>query len=85
MKKENINISEINELAFTKIEKVIDTSLQHLEQVKKIVEFNKQNNFEYIIKTDTMAFNEVINYLLTNGYEIVASYDNKKELKFRHK
>lgn len=36
-------------LSFTEIKKEITTSFQNLEDIKKIVDFNKQNNYIYAI------------------------------------
>ena len=40
---------DINMLGFTEIKKEIETSFQNLEDMKKIVEFNKQENYIYAI------------------------------------
>lgn len=56
---------DIKMLGFTEIKKEITTSFQHLESIKKIVEFNEQNNFIYTITNgddDNLLSSEVICY-----------------------
>ena len=68
---EKIKVSELNQSGFVKVEKVITISLQLSdEKLEKIVEFNKQNNYEYILKYDehNLVDSENIIYLIRNGY-----------------
>lgn len=81
--KKELNVIDIKALAFTKVEKVITTSLQHEDQLRTIIEFNEQNNYEYIIKSDgNITHVECINLMINRGYEI--SKYNTNELIFKH-
>ena len=72
---------DINMLGFTEIKKEIETSFQNLEDMKKIVEFNKQENYIYAItngKDNDLLESEVICYLINKGYVITSKYTDKK-------
>lgn len=78
---------DINMLGFTEIKKEIETSFQNLEDMKKIVEFNKQENYIYAItngKDNTLLDSEVICYLINKDYVITSKYTDKKVV-FKHK
>ena len=78
---------DINMLGFTEIKKEIETSFQHLDSMKKIVEFNKQNNYMYAItngKDNDLLESEVICYLINKDYVITSKYTDKKVV-FKHK
>lgn len=66
-----------------KKKKILEISLQHYDEVVKARDFNKENNYEYIliddnnlIKYDNLAF------LLRFGYEMNIYADN---VELRHK
>ena len=68
MNNEIIDIKEIKDLGFTSVEKVINTSLQLSDRdLDKIIDFNKQNNYEYTIK-----YNE---HNLVDSKNIIKLYD----------
>ena len=72
---------DIKMLGFTEIKKEIETSFQNLEDMKKIVEFNKQENYIYAItngKDNDLLESEVICYLINKGYVITSKYTDKK-------
>ena len=72
---------DINMLGFTEIKKEIETSFQNLEDMKKIVEFNKQENYIYAItngKDNDLLDSEVICYLINKDYVITSKYTDKK-------
>lgn len=49
--------------------KILEICLQHDDDVKKAVEFNKKNNYEYILKDDNNLINyNNLAYLLRIGY-----------------
>ena len=78
---------DINMLGFTEIKKEIETSFQNLEDMKKIVEFNKQENYIYAItngKDNDLLDSEVICYLINKDYVITSKYTDKKVV-FKHK
>lgn len=78
---------DIKMLGFTEIKKEIETSFQNLEDMKKIVEFNKQKNYIYAItngKDNDLLESEVICYLINKGYVITSKYTDKKVV-FKHK
>ena len=78
---------DINMLGFTEIKKEIETSFQNLEDMKKIVEFNKQENYIYAItngKDNDLLESEVICYLINKDYVITSKYTDKKVV-FKHK
>lgn len=78
---------DIKMLGFTEIKKEIETSFQNLEDMKKIVEFNKQENYIYAItngKDNDLLDSEVICYLINKDYVITSKYTNKKVV-FKHK
>ena len=78
---------DINMLGFTEIKKEIETSFQNLEDMKKIVEFNKQENYIYAItngKDNDVLESEVICYLINKDYVITSRYTDKKVV-FKHK
>ena len=74
-------------LSFTEMKREIETSFQNLEDMKKIVEFNEQENYIYAItngKDNTLLDSEVICYLINKDYVITSKYTNK-EVVFKHK
>ena len=78
---------DIKMLGFTEIKKEIETSFQNLEDMKKIVEFNKQENYIYAItngKDNGLLDSEVICYLINKDYVITSKYTDKKVV-FKHK
>lgn len=78
---------DIKMLSFTEIKKEIETSFQNLEDMKKIVEFNKQENYIYAItngKDNGLLDSEVICYLINKDYVITSKYTDKKVV-FKHK
>lgn len=78
---------DIKMLGFTEIKKEIETSFQNLEDMKKIVEFNKQENYIYAItngKDNDLLDSEIICYLINKDYVITSKYTNKKVV-FKHK
>ena len=78
---------DIKMLGFTEIKKEIETSFQNLEDMKKIVEFNKQENYIYAItngKDNNLLDSEVICYLINKDYVITSKYTDKKVV-FKHK
>ena len=87
MKEKEITELDIKMLSFTEIKKEIETSFQNLEDMKKIVEFNKQKNYIYAItngKDNDLLESEVICYLINKGYVITSKYTDKKVV-FKHK
>ena len=51
--------------------KILEISLQHREEVEKARDFNKENNYEYIlIDTNNLIEYENLAYLLRIGYEL---------------
>ena len=87
MKEKEITELDIKMLSFTEIKKEIETSFQNLEDMKKIVEFNKQENYIYAItngKDNDLLDSEVICYLINKDYVITSKYTDKKEV-FKHK
>ena len=87
MKEKEITELDIKMLGFTEIKKEIETSFQNLEDMKKIVEFNKQENYIYAItngKDNDLLESEVICYLINKGYVITSKYTDKK-VEFKHK
>ena len=78
---------DIKMLGFTEIKKEIETSFQNLEDMKKIVEFNKQENYIYAItngKDNDLLESEIICYLINKDYVITSKYTDKKVV-FKHK
>jgi hypothetical protein len=66
-----------------KKKKILEISLQHKKEVEKARDFNKENNYEYIlIDTNKIIDYENLAYLLRIGYEmnIYADY-----VELRHK
>lgn len=87
MKEKEITELDIKMLGFTEIKKEIETSFQNLEDMKKIVEFNKQENYIYAItngKDNDLLDSEVICYLTNKDYVITSKYTDKKVV-FKHK
>ena len=87
MKEKEITELDIKMLSFTEIKKEIETSFQNLEDMKKIVEFNKQENYIYAItngKDNDLLDSEVICYLINKDYVIKSKYTDKKVV-FKHK
>ena len=63
--------------------KILEISLQHREEVEKARDFNKENNYEYIlIDTNRLIDYENLAYLLRIGYELNAYAD---VVELRHK
>lgn len=51
--------------------KILEISLQHREEVEKARDFNKENNYEYIlIDTNRLIDYDNLAYLLRIGYEL---------------
>lgn len=78
---------DIKSLSFTKVKREIETSFQDLENMKKIIEFNKQENYIYAIingKDNNLLDSEVICYLINKDYVITSKYTDK-EVVFKHK
>lgn len=78
---------DIKMLGFTEIKKEIETSFQNLEDMKKIVEFNEQENYIYAItngKDNDLLDSEIICYLINKDYVITSKYTDKKVV-FKHK
>lgn len=78
---------DIKMLSFTEMKREIETSFQNLEDMKKIIEFNEQENYIYTItngKDNTLLDSEVICYLTNKDYVITSKYTNK-EVVFKHK
>ena len=78
---------DIKMLSFTEMKREIETSFQNLEDMKKIVEFNKQENYIYAItngKDNNLLDSEVICYLINKDYVITSKYTDKKVV-FKHK
>ena len=87
MKEKEITELDIKMLSFTEIKKEIETSFQKLENMKKIIEFNKQENYIYAItngKDNDLLDSEVICYLTNKDYVITSKYTDKKVV-FKHK
>lgn len=54
-----------------KKKKILEISLQHREEVEKARDFNKENNYEYIlVDTNNLIEYENLAYLLRIGYEL---------------
>ena len=63
--------------------KILEISLQHKDEVYKARDFNKENNYEYvIIDTNNLINYDNLAYLLRIGYELMY-YSDYVEL--RHK
>lgn len=78
---------DIKTLSFTEMKREIETSFQNLEDMKKIIEFNEQENYIYAItngKDNTLLDSEVICYLINKDYVVTSKYTNKKVV-FKHK
>lgn len=78
---------DIKMLSFTEMKREIETSFQNLEDMKKIIEFNEQENYIYAItngKDNTLLDSEVICYLINKDYVITSKYTDK-EVIFKHK
>lgn len=78
---------DVKMLGFTEIKREIETSFQHLDSMKKIVEFNEQNNYVYAITNgddNDLLSSEVICYLINKDYVITSRYTNKR-VEFKHK
>lgn len=87
MKEKEIKEIEIKALGFVEIKKEIETSFQSMEDIEKIVAFNKQNNYDYAITNgtdNTLLGCETICYLTNNDYVITSKYTDKKVV-FKHK
>lgn len=51
--------------------KILEISLQHREEVEKARDFNKENNYEYIlVDTNNLIEYDNLAYLLRIGYEL---------------
>lgn len=78
---------DIKMLSFTEMKREIETSFQNLEDMKKIIEFNEQENYIYTItngKDNNLLDSEVICYLINKDYVITSKYTDKKVV-FKHK
>lgn len=78
---------DIKMLSFTEMKREVETSFQNLEDMKKIIEFNEQENYIYAItngKDNTLLDSEVICYLINKDYVITSKYTDK-EVVFKHK
>ena len=90
MKKENISELEIKALSFTRINLEIETTFQDMETMKKVVEFNKQNDYKYAIVNDyngigtDLLSSDIVCYLINNDYVITSKHTDKK-VEFKHK
>lgn len=63
--------------------KILEISLQHKEEVYKARDFNKDNNYEYVlIDTNNLIEYDNLAYLLRIGYEMNIYSDN---VELRHK
>lgn len=63
--------------------KILEISLQHREEVEKARDFNKENNYEYIlVDTNNLIEYENLAYLLRIGYEMNVYAD---VVELRHK
>lgn len=58
--------------------KVLKVSMQHDREIDEVIEFNKNNNYEFIIEhSDTNMLDvRCLQKLLRNGYNILGYYDN---------
>lgn len=89
-KEKELKELDIKMLSFTSISEEIKTSFQDLDNMKKIVEFNKQNNYKYAITngSDNIGVDllscEVICYLTNKDYVITSKYTDRKVV-FKHK
>lgn len=89
MNKEIIDIKEIKNMGFTKIEKVINTSLQLSDKdLDKIIEFNKQNDYEYTIRYNdhNLVDSKNIIKLIRRGYvmQVDSSFGGNDIISFKH-
>lgn len=78
---------DIKMLGFTEMKREIETSFQNLEDMKKIIKFNEQENYIYAItngKDNNLLDSEVICYLINKDYVITSKYTDKKVV-FKHK
>ena len=51
--------------------KILEISLQHREEIEKARDFNKDNNYEYILQdTNNLIKYDNLAYLLRIGYEM---------------
>ena len=63
--------------------KILEISLQHREEVEKARDFNKENNYEYILMdTNNLIEYDNLAYLLRIGYELNVYAD---VVELRHK
>ena len=63
--------------------KILEISLQHREEVEKARDFNKENNYEYIlVDTNNLIEYDNLAYLLRIGYELNVYAD---VVELRHK
>lgn len=66
-----------------KKKKILEFSLQHRQEVENARDFNKENNYEYIlIDTNRLIDYENLAYLLRIGYEMNIYADT---IELRHK
>lgn len=83
---EKIEIKDILSLGFTKVEKVVTISLQLSENdMNKLLDFNKQNDYEYTIKytENNLVDSKNIFMLSKNGYDLYLD-DNCNTMVFKH-
>lgn len=67
------------------IKKIIQISLQNEQDLEKALEFNKKNNYEYIIEVynNLVQLGQVLR-LLDNGYTYISSL-NAQYIQFEYK
>lgn len=68
-----------------RIKKILEISLQHDKEVEQAIEFNKKNNYEYII-IDTNNLIEYSNLakLLRQDYELAIYNKDHVELRYKY-
>ena len=84
---EKIDIKDINDIGFTSVKKVIDTSLQLSDKdLEKIICFNEENNYEYIIQYNehNLVDSKNIIKLIRKGYVMSVNWENDI-ITFKHK
>jgi len=77
---------DIKSLYFVKVKNEIEVSMQHLDNLKQVLEFNTLNDYKYAITNgdSNLLGVECICYLINNDYIITNKYD-KDKLVFKHK
>ena len=69
-----------------RIKKYLDISLQNTIEVEKAIEFNKQNNYEYILRDDANLIDaKCIIKLIRNGYKVVPLLETDDYIVLYHK